>query len=226
MSTRKNQPVKKVNLSKNIEFVRGFSDEHSVKTWFEENPHAIGLAVVGKSNVGKSTLINALFSHKIARASKTPGKTREINLFKFSFEHYETQKIHQLYLFDLPGFGYARVAKELQSEWPTLMESFFREAPPSVLLLYLQDSRLPNGSTDQQFMSYITPYDRPSFLVFSKLDKLNQKERAQLSKEEKNLQLLYPWIMESHQVSAEENRGIDKLKDRIAHYIVSCLTRP
>jgi GTP-binding protein len=89
-------------------FVRGFAQPAELKTWLENHVDIRGVTFLGRSNVGKSSIINAIFKNDIARVSNTPGRTQEINLFNFYFE----KEDKPYYLFDLPGFGHATVSKQ------------------------------------------------------------------------------------------------------------------
>ena len=96
--------------------------------WMKENPEITGCAFFGRSNVGKSSLINALFGKKSARVSKTPGRTQSVNIFNFEVEGLPGP----LWLFDLPGYGFAKVSKKESANWGRLMETFFRRTRPGI----------------------------------------------------------------------------------------------
>ena len=106
-------------------FRYGFSKPEQLISWLQENPDAIGLSFIGRSNVGKSSLINSLFGKSTARISKTPGRTREVNIFTFSLsnEGKTDENIPPLFLFDLPGYGYAEVSKEVHKNWAILSQN-------------------------------------------------------------------------------------------------------
>ena len=134
--------------------------------------------MVGRSNVGKSSLINSLFGQKTARTSKTPGRTQAINIFSFSLEG--SEKVY--YLFDLPGYGHAQVSKKMGKDWSILMDTFFRVCGQGTLLINLQDCRHPLQKVDAEFGEYIAPMKHSIYLIFNKIDKLKQKERNQFKK--------------------------------------------
>ena len=104
-----------------IKFEKGFSQEKKISEAFEELSDDLILVISGRSNVGKSSFINQLLKDKIAKTSKTPGRTQEINLFSFSYRQQE----NTIYLFDLPGYGYAKISKETQKKWDKLLSHFF-----------------------------------------------------------------------------------------------------
>lgn len=104
----------------------GISDIAQFETWLSEHRDIIGVSFVGRSNVGKSSMINALFGSKTARVSKTPGRTREINIFEFELNlNGKKSTLQPFYLIDLPGYGHAEVSKEMSKNWNELMGIFF-----------------------------------------------------------------------------------------------------
>ncbi|NBU62235.1 MAG: ribosome biogenesis GTP-binding protein YsxC [Chlamydiae bacterium] len=122
---------------------------------------------VGRSNVGKSSLINHLCDQqRLAKVSGVPGKTQAINLFAVD---------EQIYLFDLPGYGFSETGKNLQNSWGKLMEGFLLEYRPHVLLL--TDSRHPLFASDEQMMDWLHLHDMPYTLIATKADKLNTSSK-------------------------------------------------
>ncbi|MDI6862318.1 MAG: ribosome biogenesis GTP-binding protein YihA/YsxC [Pseudothermotoga sp.] len=122
----------------------------------------------GRSNVGKSTLLNILCNQKLAKVSKTPGKTRTINFYLIN-ERY--------YFVDLPGYGYAAISKAERQRWKKLIESYFslrkNEIKLSVLLV---DSRLTAQESDKIFVEYCEHYGLNLLIVLSKTDKLSETQ--------------------------------------------------
>ncbi len=203
-------------------FTMGISDLDQFTKWLEEHQDVIGVAFVGRSNVGKSSLINALFGSKTARVSKTPGRTREINIFEFqlNFDN-KTSELGPFYLIDLPGYGFAEVSREMQKNWDQLMGTFFAMASPSILLLNLQDARHPDQKVDRDFYKFISHFEKKTYLCFNKIDKLKtQKERAALEKLKPVLSKTYKWIKQMYFVSAETKKGIPQVEDSIiVHFL-------
>lgn len=130
--------------------------------------------IVGKSNVGKSSLINTLCNKKrLAYTSSKPGHTRLLN-------YYDIDKA--FYLVDAPGYGYARGGIDLDKLFGEMMSTFLSENNRLKLVLLLLDSRRELGENDLEIVSYLQEHHLPFFMVITKTDKINQKERAALMK--------------------------------------------
>lgn len=125
------------------------------------------IVISGRSNVGKSSLINRLANRKsLARISSEPGKTVSINFYLCgSFR-----------LVDLPGYGYARVSKEEKAKWAELVESYFNDERHIAFILQLLDSRHPPSKDDQSMIGYIKSRGIPFIAAATKCDKMNRKE--------------------------------------------------
>lgn len=201
-------------------FIMAIDSETQLVNWWENNPEAIGVAMVGRSNVGKSSLINTLFGNKTAKTSKTPGRTQKINIFKFKLHNEE----HEFYLYDLPGYGHAEVNKSMKKNWEALMHTFFVNLNPHTILFNLQDARHPNQNTDKKFYDYINPKDFSIFLVFNKIDKLKkQKEKAALNKLKPQIYSEFKAVKQIFFVSAEKRTGVDAVEQSLANYLFSRL---
>jgi GTP-binding protein len=130
------------------------------------------IVIAGRSNVGKSSLINRLTGQQgLARTSSTPGKTQSINFYRVS---------RTLYLVDLPGFGYAKVSKSAARHWRHLVEQYFRERPAIALVLQLVDSRIPPTRLDMELSDWLDHLGIEHTVVATKADKLSGNERARL----------------------------------------------
>ena len=126
------------------------------------------VAFAGRSNVGKSSLLNRLVRRKaFARVSNTPGRTREINFFKVN---------EQFVLVDLPGYGYARIAKERKKEWLPLIEGYLRSSPALRGVVQLLDVRHPASDDDLQMLDFLAELGAPTIVVLTKIDKLRSRE--------------------------------------------------
>ncbi len=150
----------------------GIDKVDQLQTWLNEHAFMSGVAFVGRSNVGKSSLINSLFGKDTARVSKTPGRTRQINIFGFTVEDRATKTEKEFYLFDVPGYGHADVSKEMSMNWGNLLDVFFQMCSAKILLMNIQDARHPLQDSDTAFHEYIKSFDLETYLMFNKMDKL------------------------------------------------------
>ncbi len=165
------------------------------------------VAFIGRSNVGKSSLINALTKRKgLAKSSSTPGKTRLINFFDIKFK--KDEEDFNARLVDLPGFGYARVSKSMKNEWQKTLTKFIKERESIKLFVHLVDSRHPDLDIDKEVSSYLHEICRPEqkiLVIFTKADKLKQKDVSALKK-------IYPNCLT---VSSSKTKGVQKVTDEI-----------
>jgi GTP-binding protein len=129
------------------------------------------LALAGRSNVGKSSLLNKLTGRKnLAKISSTPGKTRSLNFYRVSPEEF--------YLVDLPGYGYARCSKTEREKWATLINRYLKNNPRLFGVVALLDSRLPPQTLDIELITYIRAQGMDVFPVMTKADKCKQPVRS------------------------------------------------
>lgn len=143
-------------------------------------PKAGEFPFVGRSNVGKSSLLNALLKKEVAFVSKNPGKTRSINYYLIN---------HKFYFVDLPGYGYAKVSKKERLEWRKIIERYFRERDWNIKAVFsLIDSRHEMMDSDAQLLNWLQSLNVQPVVVLTKIDKLNSTERSrQLSYFERTL---------------------------------------
>jgi GTP-binding protein len=201
------------------QFKLGLDKFEQVEHLFEMNPEMIGVAFVGRSNVGKSSLIKSLFGRKTAKTSKTPGRTREINVFTFLLNRGENEEALPFFLFDLPGYGHAEVSKQMIKNWQQMMGTFFDGLPQSVAIINIQDARHPDQKVDQQFHQFLENSSHFTAVAFNKVDKFKkQKEKAALEKKKKELFARYTWVKQIHFVSAENAIGLPQLEQAIGAY--------
>jgi len=168
------------------------------------------IAFAGRSNVGKSSLLNALAGGKLAHVSSTPGRTRTINFFGVNFDAGNTKTAKpapELILVDLPGYGYAKISKSISAEWPTFIEPYLRDRETLALAVCLVDSSIPPQPSDHQLITWLRQHQRPFLVVGTKADKLS---RNKLNKSLAELQV-------AHEVgavlpfSAETGSGLKEL---------------
>jgi GTP-binding protein len=152
---------------RSLEFIGGMA---SVSGWRPESTLP-EIAFAGRSNVGKSSLLNRLIHRKkFARVSNTPGRTREVNFFRVN---------DAFILVDLPGYGYARVSKEKRAEWRPLIESYMRGSEQLRGIVHLLDIRHDPTSDDRQMLDFLSEIGVPTIVVLTKIDKLTPKQRAE-----------------------------------------------
>lgn len=202
------------------EFLMGIDKIDQLTTWLNEHPFIHGVAFIGRSNVGKSSLINSLFGKNTARVSKTPGRTRQVNIFEFVVEDKLTKTEQSFYLFDVPGYGHAEVSKEMAKNWQDLLDTFFHLCSQKVLLLNIQDARHPLQEPDLQFQKYIQSFDLETYVLFNKIDKLKtQSERSRLKNLMPEIYNSFKWVKQIHFVSAEKGDGLPAVEQSIIGFV-------
>src|SRR6185436_19906650 len=157
------------------------------------------VAFLGRSNVGKSSLINSLLAVRgLARTSSTPGRTQSLNFFQIN---------DQFYFVDLPGFGYARVPKEIKSSWGEMATSYLAKRRQLVLSIHIVDSRHEPTKQDLQLHEWLDESDKPRLIVATKSDKLSNNELR------KNLEHIRNVLNDESVLaySAKTGRGSDEL---------------
>jgi GTP-binding protein len=131
------------------------------------------IAFLGRSNVGKSSLINALVGTKLARTSSTPGRTRSINFFEIRWPG----KPHPELIFaDLPGYGYAKLSREISQEWPKFIEPYLNDRPTLSLCIVLVDANVPPQPSDRQLLDFLNASDREFLVVATKSDRMSNNQ--------------------------------------------------
>ncbi|HXC25988.1 MAG TPA: ribosome biogenesis GTP-binding protein YihA/YsxC [Gemmatimonadaceae bacterium] len=156
---------------RSLEFMGGMA---TAAGWRPESSGLPEIAFAGRSNVGKSSLLNRLVRRKaFARVSKTPGRTREINFFRVN---------GRFVLADLPGYGYAKVSKTRQAEWRPLMDGYLRRSPTLRGVVQLLDVRREPTEDDRQMLDFLADVGVPTIVVLTKTDKVSSRavvERVQ-----------------------------------------------
>jgi len=159
------------------------------------------IALVGRSNVGKSSLINALVRQQLARTSAAPGKTRLANFYRV-----QRGSSPPLYLVDLPGYGYARGGDKSAKEFNHLADAYFSRDDVPIAVILLVDSRHPGLESDRRTWAWLEAQPCPRGAVGTKVDKLTRAERARHTRELESL-----FQMPVPLVSAMDGEGLDAL---------------
>ena len=128
------------------------------------------VAFLGRSNVGKSSVINSLLGSKIARTSSTPGRTRAINFFEI---RWPGKPQPELVFTDLPGYGYAKISREISQQWPGFIDPYLKERPCLALCVVLVDANVPPQPGDKQLLDFLSATGRPMLIVATKSDRLS-----------------------------------------------------
>jgi GTP-binding protein len=166
MSKDPRAPAEKL-IIRNVEFIGGMAEKHG---WRPESALP-EIAFAGRSNVGKSSLLNTLIRRKsFARVSRTPGRTREINFFRVN---------NGFVLVDLPGYGYARVSKEKRAEWRPLLESYLKQTSQLRGIVLLLDIRRDPSEDDQAMLDFLAEMEVPTIVALTKTDKLSKAAARQ-----------------------------------------------
>jgi GTP-binding protein len=149
---------------RNVEFIGGMAEKHG---WRPESSLP-EVAFAGRSNVGKSSLLNALVRRKsFARVSRTPGRTREINFFRVN---------NTFVLVDLPGYGYARISKAKKAEWRPMIESYLRRTTQLRGIVLLLDIRREPSEDDRAMLDFLAELGVPTIVALTKADKLTKAD--------------------------------------------------
>lgn len=166
-------------------------------------------AFLGRSNVGKSSLINGLLGEKAAKVSSTPGRTRTINFFAL-LDSPSAQQPRLLFA-DLPGYGYAKISKSISAEWPTFINPYLEARSNLALCVCLVDSNIPEQPSDRQLVDALKSMGRDFLVVGTKADRLSGNERSKaISRLKQGLEL-----DELLLCSAKTGLGMKELWNRI-----------
>jgi GTP-binding protein len=165
------------------------------------------VAFLGRSNVGKSSLLNALVGEKAAKVSSTPGRTRAINFFRLL----DDKGRGKMAFADLPGYGYAKISKSISAEWPKFIEPYLSGRENLRLCVCLIDSNIEPQRSDAQLFEWLRANGREFVVVATKIDRLSGNQRTRnLAALKKALQLV-----EILPVSAKTGYGIKELWGKI-----------
>jgi GTP-binding protein len=171
------------------------------------------VAVVGRSNVGKSSAINALLGRKgVARVSRTPGRTQTINLFHID---------GRFCLADLPGYGFARVPDELRGGWKDMIEAYLADREPLALVVLLVDFSIPPQASDLQMVRALQQVELPFALMATKADRVRRNQR------EAQLQAMVRHFAQPIRLcSSETGEGLEELRGLIGAAVKASEDRP
>jgi GTP-binding protein len=136
-------------------------------------PSVPEVAFLGRSNVGKSSVINSLVGTKLARTSSTPGRTRSINFFEI---RWPGKPRPELIFADLPGYGYAKISREISQEWPKFIEPYLTQRSTLVMCVALVDVNVPPQQSDRQLLDFLSTTGREFLLVGTKADRLSNNQ--------------------------------------------------
>src|SRR6202047_1111959 len=136
-------------------------------------PGLPALVFLGRSNVGKSSVINALVGAKLARTSSTPGRTRSINFFEV---RWPGKPQPEVIFADLPGYGYAKLSREISAEWPKFIEPYLNDRPTLALCLALVDANVPPQDRDRQLLDFLNATGRDLVMIATKSDRLSNNQ--------------------------------------------------
>ncbi len=170
-------------------------------------PDVPEIAFLGRSNVGKSSLLNTLVGDKAAKVSSTPGRTRAINFFALL----DASQRRRLIFADLPGYGYAKISKSISAGWPAFIEPYLAIRSTLKLCICLVDSNVPPQESDRQLIGWLRAAGREFAVAATKIDRLSGNERA------RNLTALKQGLEldEVLAVSAKTGYGVKELWARI-----------
>jgi GTP-binding protein len=144
------------------------------------------IAFLGRSNVGKSSLINSLVASKIAKTSNTPGRTQTINFFELRWPGRPTA---DMLFADLPGYGYARAPRELVEGWPKFINPYLETRASLALCVCLVDANIPPQKSDAQLVEWLRHVGRPFLVVATKSDRVGSKLQSSLNAIKQELQV-------------------------------------
>ena len=177
------------------------------------------VAFAGRSNAGKSTALNAICQQNaLARVSKTPGRTQQ--LVFFDFEPSSGGPPSDRFLVDLPGYGYAKVPKDLQAHWQAFIDGYFRTRQALKGLVVVMDIRHPLKDYDRQMLGYAVSRGLPAHAILTKADKLGRGAQGNaMLAVRKEMKAEYGDLVSVQLFSGESKQGVDEAREVIAGWL-------
>lgn len=172
-------------------------------------PTRAEVAFVGRSNAGKSSAINTLANHaRLARVSKTPGRTQHINFFELG---------NECFLVDLPGYGYAEVPEAVRAHWVELLGRYLQSRQSLIGLLLIMDARHPLKELDRKMLEFFRVSRRPVHILLSKADKLSRQEQSKVLALVKQELKDYPGVS-VQMFSSLKKSGVEEVERVVNHW--------
>jgi GTP-binding protein len=190
-------------FKKKCEFIMGAASKDGLPK--ESLPE---VAFVGRSNVGKSSLLNALVQNKgMARVSNTPGRTQQINFFRLD---------NKLMLVDLPGYGFAKASKSDRAKWTRLMKYYLGDRRTLRRVFVLVDSRHGLKDSDEEMMDLLDDAAVPYQIILTKIDKISKTALDSVKESVKEGAVMHAALLEEQiATTTKKNIGLDKLRNSI-----------
>jgi len=210
--TKKHVPRSIYTMSKAVELLRKAEFTHGAQL-FSQLPEDTGLEVAfaGRSNAGKSSALNAITQRRaLARTSRTPGRTQQINFFMLDEERH---------LVDLPGYGYAKVSHKLKQQWDKTLDRYLQERQALQGLVLIMDVRHPLKEFDCQLLAWATTSGMPVHILLTKADKLTRnKAIGVLQSVRHRLEQDYP-VATIQLFSATKGTGVDEAQALLGKWL-------
>lgn len=170
------------------------------------------VAFVGRSNAGKSSALNAIVGiKKLARTSKTPGRTQLLNFFAIDEQHR---------LVDLPGYGYAQAAKEIQTNWQKTIAHYLEQRQSLKHLVLLMDIRHPLKDRDQEMITIAAQLQLPIHILLTKADKLSRNQMMQTLQQTQRQLNNFPGIITVQIFSAVTKQGVEEVQTKLLEWLM------
>lgn len=179
------------------------------------NDDCVEIAFAGRSNVGKSSAINAITQQKkLARTSKTPGRTQQINFFTLG---------EQARLVDLPGYGFAQVPLNVKKKWQATIQTYLNKRENLVVLVLLMDIRHPLTDLDQDMLKWASESQIPTQILLTKADKLTRNKQNQATAKVEKAISAYQGQFGVEPFSSHSGLGVKKMQTQIADWVNSSI---